>query len=80
MKFGVALDAGAAERHHGLRHVERNEGALRRFGRLDIGHRGEAGLGRQCAERAVEQFAERGRVDIADHRDPQRILGQHPAT
>jgi hypothetical protein len=36
----VALDAGAAEHHHGLRHVERNERALRRLGGLDVGDRG----------------------------------------
>ena len=80
MKFGiVAPDAGAAERHHGLRHVERNERALRRLGGLDVGDRRQAGFGRQAAEGLVEQLAERVGIDVADHRDLQRILGQHAA-
>ena len=53
--------------------------ALRRLGGLDVGDRRQAGLGRQSAKRLIEQFAERSGIDIADHGDPQRILGQHPA-
>ena len=52
----VALDAGAAERHHGLRHVERNEGALRRLGGLDVGDRRQSWpwpAGRQRSGRAA---------------------------
>ena len=80
MKFGsLPLDAWAAERHHGLRHVERNEGALRRPGGFDLGDRRQASLGGQGAEGLVEQLAERGRIDIADHGNPQRILRQHAA-
>ena len=75
----VALDAGAAKHHHGLRHVERNEGALRRPGGFDIGHRGQAGAGRQAAEGLVEQLAERGRIDIADHGNSKRVPRQHAA-
>ncbi len=67
----VAANAGAAERHHGLRHVERHERALRRLGGLDLGDRRQAGLGRQCAECLVQQLAERVGVDIADHGDAQ---------
>ena len=33
------------------------------------------GLGRQVAEGLVEQLAERVGIDVADHGDPQRILG-----
>lgn len=50
-----------------------------RFGGFDVGDRREAGLGRQTAERLVEQLAERGRIDVADHGNPQRVLGQHAA-
>jgi hypothetical protein len=42
----VPANTGAAERHHGLRHVERDEGALRRLGGLDFGNRRQTGLGR----------------------------------
>ena len=75
----MALDAGAAEGDHGLRHVERHEGALRRLGGLDVGDRREVGLGRQSAKGLVEQLAERGRIDVADHRDLQRVLREHAA-
>ena len=75
----VALEAGAAEHHHGLRYIERNERTLRRFGGVDVGHRRKAGFGRQSAERLIEQFAERGRVDIADHGNLQCVLGQYAA-
>jgi hypothetical protein len=37
---------------------------------FDIGHRRKARFGRQPAEGPVEQFAERGRIDIADHGNP----------
>jgi len=40
-----AFDARPAEHHHRLRHVERDEEALRRLGGLDVGDRGELGLG-----------------------------------
>ena len=45
----------------------------------DVGDRRQAGLGRQSAEGLVQQFAERVGIDIADHRDPQRVLGDHAA-
>ena len=38
-----------------------------------------SGFGWQSAEGPIEQLAERGGVDIADHGDLKRILGQHAA-
>ena len=55
------------------------ESALRRLRRDDVGHRCQAGLGGQVAERLVEQLAERRGIDIADHGDAQRVLGDDAA-
>ena len=71
----VTRDAGAAERDHGLRHVKRHKRTLRRLGSHDVGDRHQVRLGRQAAKSLVEQFAERGGIDIADYGDLQRILG-----
>ena len=75
----VAPEARPSESHHCLRHVEWNERALRRLGGFDVRNRCKAGVGWQSAERAVEQPAERGRVDISDNGDLQGILPQNTA-
>ncbi len=73
----VALQARAAKGHRGLRHVHRHEFALGRLGGHHIGDRDQIGLGRQGAKRGIEQPAERGGVDIANHRDLQIAARQH---
>ncbi len=45
----------------------------------DVGYRRQLGLRRQAAEGLVEQLAERIGVDVADHGDAQRILGDDAA-
>jgi hypothetical protein len=75
----MAHHPSAAEGDGRLRHVERNERALRRPGHLHVGDRRQARLRRQVAEGLVEQLAERCRIDVADHGDLQRILGEHAA-
>jgi hypothetical protein len=70
----VALDAGAAERHHGLRHVERNEGALRRLGGFDMGDRRKISLAGSSAKVLSSNWPSVAGIDIADHGDPQRVL------
>ncbi len=48
---------------------------LRQLAEGGIGHRREIGFGGQCAERCIQQLAERIRIDIADHGDLQRVPG-----
>ena len=46
---------------------------------LDVGDRHRLALAGSSPKVLVEQLAERGGVDVADHGDLQRILGQHAA-
>ena len=80
MKSGsLRANAGAAEIHHRLRHVELDDDAAAEPLRNDIGDRRQLGLGRQRAEGAVEQPARGLGIDVADDRDLEGVARQHAA-
>ncbi len=69
----------AAEGHHSLRHIERDDVAAAEPGRRDGGNRLEVVLGRQLGEGAVDQFASRLGIDVADDRDRQIVARKDAA-
>ena len=74
-----AHDAGAAQAHHSLRHVQLGDDTPAAVAHRRIGYRRPRRTRGQCAEHAVEHLAQRRRVDIADRRDFEPIAGHHLA-
>ena len=71
--------AGAADRHHGLRHVQVDHGAGAQSLQLHVRDRLELHLGRQLAEGTVDQPARGIGVDVADHAELEIVAGQYAA-
>ena len=68
---------GPPKRHRGLRNVEIDHDAAAEPLRRDARDRQQLGLGRQRAEGVVDEPAGGRGIDVADHRDLERIAREH---